>query len=209
MATSKWRRPEDARGTSHLIGPNAILQLVPLLERLGGPERVQEMMASAGLFELPDGTGMIPQEDAARLHRQLRREEPDLAPAISAEAGRRTADYILAHRIPPLAQAVLKILPPRLAAQALSGAIRRHAWTFAGSGRFRVVDPWHLEIAHNPVIQGEHGADPLCHWHAAVFARLYQVLVARDARCTETVCAAQGQGDVCRFEITSASHRTG
>lgn len=201
-ATSKWRTPEDGRALSgHLIGPNAILQLIPVIEALGGPERVEAMMARAGVFGLPDGTRMIPEGDAARLHRQLRLEEPDMAPRLAAEAGRRTADYILANRIPGPVRLVLKILPPGPSARALSHAIARHAWTFAGSGEFRVVTPWTFEIRDNPIIRGEISERCLCDWHAGVFARLYAVLVDPSATCREVDCGAKGRGHLCRFEV--------
>lgn len=183
-----------------LIGPNAILQLLPVIERLGGPERVTQMLANAGVIEIPDGQHMIAEEQAARLHRQLRIEEPVQAAALATEAGRGTADYILAHRIPRPVQLLLKLLPPDLAARLLSRAIARHAWTFAGSGKFRVIDPWTFEITRNPLIRGERSEACLCHWHVAVFQRLYQELVARHAVCLETVCAAQ-VSSVCRFKL--------
>lgn len=124
-----------------------------------------------------------------------------LLPVISREAGRATADYILAHRIPRIVQQVLKALPAGLAAPLLARAITRHAWTFVGSGRFRCRDPWTFEITDNPLIRGEHSPVPLCVWHAAVFERLYATLVARDCRCEEETCAAQGLSDNCRFRI--------
>jgi divinyl protochlorophyllide a 8-vinyl-reductase len=45
----------------------------------------------------------------------------------------------------------------------LGKAIARHAWTFAGSGRFRVVAPLVFEIADNPIVRGEVSDVPLCH----------------------------------------------
>lgn len=164
-----------------------------------GPARAAEIMARACVAP-PSGDEMIPEGEAARLHARLRREEPDRAAALAAEAGRRTADYILANRIPRAAQAILRLSPPPLAARLLARAIERHAWTFAGSGAFRAVDPWRFEITRNPLIRGETSETPLCLWHAAVFARLHVALVHRNARCEETCCAAAG-GGVCRFEV--------
>ncbi|PWJ19335.1 bacteriochlorophyll 4-vinyl reductase [Jannaschia seohaensis] len=192
---------EDVRSGPALIGPNAILQMLPVLDRLGGPERRGQILARAGIFDLPDGTRMIPETQAAQLHRTLRQEEPILAPALAGEAGRATADYILAHRIPRPAQLLLRVLPAGPSAALLSRAIARHAWTFVGSGRFRVVDPMTFEIADNPLVAGERSEGCLCHWHAAVFARLYHVLVAADATCTETSCGAHSPGHPCRFEL--------
>ena len=196
--------PEDARATAGLIGPNAILQLVPMIERLGGPERARQMLARAGVFEMPDGTAMIHERMAARLHQQLRLEEPELAPCLSAEAGRRTADYILANRIPKPVQTLLRLFPAASAARVLSGAIARHAWTFAGSGRFEVIDPWTFQIRQNPIVRGEHSQTCLCDWHASVFARLYADLVDPRCTCRETDCGAIGAGHVCRFELRTA-----
>jgi divinyl protochlorophyllide a 8-vinyl-reductase len=188
--------------TQALIGPNAILQLLPQIERIGGEARVAQMLGEAGVFEVPDGSQMIPEGDAARLHQVLRRDEPVLAPELAAAAGRGTADYILAHRIPKPAQWLLKAMPAPLAARALARAIGKHAWTFAGSGHFRAVTPWMFEIALNPIVRGEAADGPLCHWHAAVFARLYGTLVAPGCICRETACCAMPGHDACRFEIT-------
>lgn len=200
-ATSKWRTPEDAPRDAGLIGPNAILQLLPVIDHFGGPERLARLLSAASIREVPNGDAMIPEADAARLHRQLRLEEPDLAPRLAARAGRETANYILAHRIPRPVQWMLKALPKGPSARLLSRAIAQHAWTFVGSGRFYVRDPWCFEIEDNPLIRGETSTDCLCHWHVAVFERLYQSLVAPSCQCLETHCAAQGPDNICRFQL--------
>ena len=197
-ATSRWRAPEDATGA--LIGPNAILQLVPVIDRVGGPNLLARILAGAGVAELPDGQAMIPEGPVARVHRELRRVLPDQAPSLAREAGRRTADYILANRIPGPAQTVLRHLPPAPAAWALSHAIAKHAWTFVGSGRFQRVSSLRLEIEDNPVVRGESSGRPLCDWHAGVFERLYGELVDPGMVCVETDCAAVS-GRVCRFHL--------
>lgn len=194
--------PEDARATGALIGPNAILQLLPHLEARFGADGIRDMLDLAGVEKIPDGTAMIPEEEAARLHRIVRLRAPGAATELAVLAGTATADYILAHRIPGVAQAILKALPAPLAARALTAAIRKHAWTFAGSGRFAAVGPWVFEIHDNPLIRGETSDAPLCAWHAAVFERLFRVLAASDCRCVETCCGAQPGHDLCRFEIT-------
>jgi divinyl protochlorophyllide a 8-vinyl-reductase len=114
----------------------------------------------------------------------------------------RTADYILAHRIPMPVQAVLKRLPAWAAGPVLTRAIAKNAWTFAGSGRFAVVRGWPavLLIHDNPVVRGERAGAPLCHWHRGVFERLYRVLVSDRARVREVACCACG-GPACRFEV--------
>lgn len=185
-----------------LIGPNALTQLLPLLERAGGAELRETLLARAGVVELPDMLGLIDEGPVARLHQAMRAEVPDLAPGLAWEAGVRTADYILAHRIPPPVQALLKRLPAWAAGPVLSRAIARNAWTFAGSGRFEVVRGWPavLLIHDNPVVRGERAAVPLCHWHAGVFERLTRVLVSDRARAREVACCACG-APACRFEV--------
>ena len=200
-AISKWRMSEDAQASGALIGPNAILQMLPVLDRALGAEARARLLSEAGIFDLPDGTRMIPEAEAARLHQHLRQQQPLRAPTLATKAGLATGDYILAHRIPAPAQTLLRCLPAPLAARILSRAIAKHAWTFAGSGGFAVIDPWCFEIADNPIVRGEVSAGCLCHWHAAVFTRLYRRLVARQSLCVETDCCAQG-ASACRFEIT-------
>ena len=59
-ATSRWRTPEDGRGAKGagvagaggLIGPNAILQLIPPVERALGPVGLAQLVAEAGLGAL-------------------------------------------------------------------------------------------------------------------------------------------------------------
>lgn len=138
---------------------------------------------------------------AAALHRAVRVHRADAADLL-ARAGQGTAAYILAHRIPPAAKALLRWLPQAVAVQLLSRAIARNAWTFAGSGRFRIAcrSPLALELADNPMIRGEAATKPLCHWHAAVFTGLFRALVTPRARVVETACAAHG-APACRFVL--------
>jgi divinyl protochlorophyllide a 8-vinyl-reductase len=93
-------------------------------------------------------------------------------------------------------------MPARLAAPILARAVEKHAWTFCGSGEFRLVShlAGGLRDCDNPVVRGEHSETPLCHWHAAVFERLFSELCGRDWRCAETRCCAQGAA-ACRFEM--------
>ena len=75
---------------------------------------------------------------------------------------------------------MLEALPASLASRQLLSAIARHAWTFAGSGRY--------------------AAGPVCHWHAGVFETLFRTLVHPRSRARETACCAAG-APACRFEI--------
>ncbi|MDX8353773.1 bacteriochlorophyll 4-vinyl reductase [Cognatiyoonia sp. IB215182] len=193
--------PEDVHSTSGLIGPNAILQLLPVLEQAGGTRLRDQIMWAAGVFDPPSDAGLMPEAPAARIHQALREIEPEMASSLAWAAGVRTAEYIMAHRIPGLAQGLLRLLPAPLAAPLLSKAIAQHAWTFAGSGRFSVAGKLVFEIADNPIVRGEHSDRPLCHWHAAVFEKLFSELVDPRLRCEETACCAMG-APACRFELT-------
>lgn len=184
------------------IGPNAVLQLADVVRQRRGEALLNSLLHGAGLGALPSPSGMIPEGDAARLHQYLRQALPNLASDWTAEAGVRTGHYILAHRIPRAAQAVLRTLPPALAAPLLAKAIARHAWTFAGSGQFEALNPWRFAIHDNPVVRGETSQTCLCHWHSAVFETLYTALVSPRCRCGEVQCCAQPNQSACVFSIT-------
>lgn len=142
----------------------------------------------------------MPEGPAARVHQALRRIEPEMAPNLSWAAGVGTGRYILQHRIPHAAQRVLRWLPASLSGALLGRAIARHAWTFVGSGGFRIAGPLTFEIADNPIVRGETSDHPICHWHCAVFQTLFADLVSPDLRCEETACCAMG-APACRFVL--------
>jgi len=187
------------------IGPNAITRLAEVLPALVGSSATQRLFEHAGLatYLATPPEQMVDEAEVTRLHRTLR---ADFGPALAAEAARqagsRTADYLLAHRIPKPVQALLKALPAPLAARVLLAAIRRHAWTFAGSGSFTAVagQPVVLTIRHNPLCKGLSADAPACDFYAAVFERLFRVLVHAGATVAETACEACGDAE-CRFEL--------
>ncbi len=187
------------------IGPNAIIRVAEALERRVGRRLTAELFALAGIaahLERPP-TAMVDEADARRLHGLLRSELGEqLGTAVAREAGVATADYLLAHRIPKPVQALLRALPAPLACRVLLAAISRHAWTFAGSGRFeaRAGRPALLTIRANPLCRGQRSDHPVCDYYAATFERLFRVLVHRDTRVTELTCEARGD-DACRFEL--------
>ncbi|MGY6547601.1 MAG: bacteriochlorophyll 4-vinyl reductase [Roseinatronobacter sp.] len=184
------------------IGPNAVLQHLPVLDAaIGAPLRAALLFRAGVDVPRPDA-GMLPEDEVARLHHAVRLFLPDRAPAIQRAAGLATGDYILANRIPRPAQALIRTLPGWAAARLLALAIARHSWTFAGSGQFRIVShsPLTFEITANPLAQGP-AAGPVCDWHAAVFERLFTRLVWPRAHVREIACAAQGAPS-CSFEIT-------
>lgn len=175
------------------IGPNAVLQHLPVLDAIIGERLRHALLYRAGVEEPPAESGMLAEEDVARLHHAVRLYLPSHAHEIQRKAGVATGDYILANRIPAVAQQVIRALPAAFGARLLTLAIAKHAWTFAGSGRFRVLGytPLRLEIAGNPLAIGP-ASGPICAWHAAVFERLYAHLVWPDVRVTEESCVASG-----------------
>lgn len=195
------------------IGPNAIVQLAHALRSADGDAAVRRLFGQAGLDRylqrFPDR--MVDEEEVIRLHHALARQLPPVdAARVARDAGLRTGDYLLAHRIPVPVRRLLPALPATLAARLLLQAIGRHAWTFAGSGRFSAAPlpaptllggRWRLEIADNPLCRGlAPRARPACDYYAATFERLFVALVHRRARVVETACEARGD-PACRFEV--------
>jgi divinyl protochlorophyllide a 8-vinyl-reductase len=186
--------------TAHRIGPNAIIQVAEALRALHGEGAAQRVFGAAGLSGLLDRPPerMTDERLVAALHRTLHRLLPqEEAAEVAAEAGLRTADYLLARRIPRPAQWLLRALPAPLAARLLLAAIARNAWTFAGSGHVFTTPgtPAVIEIEDNPVATGP------CHYHLAVFTRLFRTLVHPRAEVRETLCCAKGAA-ACRFAIS-------
>ncbi len=187
------------RGGAPFVGPNAVTRLAEALRDGCGEAAARSVFARAGLGHMlsEPPVEMVDQQAVAGLYRALFRELPlDAATAAAAEAGRRTANYILAHRIPRAVRMTLKALPASLAGPLLLRAIARNAWTFAGSGGFRAQfgSPSVVEITDNPI------AMPGCAWHVAVFEGLFRALVASHSTVRHPRCCHSGAA-ACRFEI--------
>jgi divinyl protochlorophyllide a 8-vinyl-reductase len=193
-----------------LIGPNAITRLAAALPRHVGSAATHALFRSAGLEHhlLAPPQRMVDEAEVRALHIALRREfGPEVAATAARDAGRLTAEYLLGHRIPRLVQALLRALPAGLAARVLLATMRRHGWTFAGSGRVsigvRSIEgrgvPW-LAIRDNPLCRGLVLPGPGCDYYAATLQTLFRTLVHPDARAIETSCEAAG-GAECRFEF--------
>lgn len=199
------------KGASHRhpgrIGPNAILRIIEAL----GPDsalarEVLERAQLVGYLTNPP-TAMVEEQEVRALHQALRETlGGEGARAVGRQGGHRTADYLLANRIPHLAQTLLKSLPAPLAGRLLLKAIARNAWTFAGNGLFNYEPgrPHRLRIAGCAICGDARSNGPLCDYYAATFERLFQVLVSARSRVIEIQCQAQGH-PACSFEIHSGS----
>ena len=152
--------PDTATATG-TIGPNAVIQLI-------GPLRDAQLaecvFAAAGAADwLP--TRHPPWSTSGASRACIVRCGTLLAgrgTPLLAEAGRLTADYIIANRIPRAARGVLQRLPAPVACRLLVAAIRAHAWTFAGSARFRGTcrNADCLHVDWQPALRGRAGAVP-------------------------------------------------
>jgi len=179
------------------IGPNAILQLVAALRERDGEGAVAAVLHRAGLEDrmARPVEGLVPVAEVRALHAALQEVVgPATACRLAAEAGRRTAAYLLAHRIPRLFQRLLARLPARLRRPLLLAAIGRHAWTFTGGGRFALLggSPPRLSIEPCPLCPAT-GRDGLgCVYYAATFEALLRDLVDPGTRVEPTACGATG-----------------
>jgi len=187
------------------IGPNAITRLAEVLPGFVGRQETRQLFAKAGLLGYLHAPpqGMVDEAEVTRLHQVLRATLGGaVATQVARSAGLRTADYLLAHRIPTPVQVLLRRLPAPLAARMLLRAIGRHSWTFGGSGVFtaRAGQPVVLTLRDNPLCKGLCTQAPACDFYAATFERLFRVLVHPRARVSETACEACGD-PACRFEV--------
>jgi divinyl protochlorophyllide a 8-vinyl-reductase len=162
-----------------LVGPNAVIQLAAALADF--PDLASAVFARGGYLGLlaAPPREMIDQSIPAALFAALYAELP-LAQAgqVAHRAGWLTGQYILAHRIPRLAQKVLHLLPARLGAQMLLRAIQRHAWTFAGTGICQIGRGdgagvlGQISLLQNPMPM------PESLWHQGVFAALFTAIIS-------------------------------
>ncbi|MBK8211246.1 MAG: bacteriochlorophyll 4-vinyl reductase [Rhodospirillales bacterium] len=170
-----------------------------------GPAATRRLFSACGLAGYLDAAPehMVDEREVAALHAVIAAElDPETARIVSWSAGARTGDYLLARRIPQAAQRLLRVLPSRLASRFLLAAVQRNAWTFVGSGDFRVTSgvPVRITISGCPICRDVAAGAPRCGYFAATFQRLYRTLVHPKAEVREIACTA-GETRRCEFEI--------
>lgn len=192
------RRPQAAQAE---IGPNSVLQTLEALREYAGDAGPALLAARTGLpGSWPDG--MIPELWFVRVVHELRAMlDVSDAETVLRRSGTRTGEYVTRNRIPGSIRSTLRILPPRWAVPLLLWAFRRHAWTFAGSGDFRIEGsyPGTLVLERPPTCREAGGPERSCGYYEAAFEALLQ-LAAPGVRVTETECCAGGY-PACRFRI--------
>jgi divinyl protochlorophyllide a 8-vinyl-reductase len=174
------------------IGPNAILQVLDVLGDTLDRQALQGFLAQAGLTHhlTNPPQNMVDEREVVRLHRAVRSALPGAAgEAVLRHAGVRTARYLLAHRIPTLAQRLLTLLPSRLASRFLLVAISKHAWTFAGSGAFTFEPgkPAQMKLTDCPACEEVYGKDEPCTYYEATLQGLFAALVHPGASVTSLI----------------------
>lgn len=186
------------------IGPNAVTRTLDAVEGARGAPFARALADASGLPErLPDG--MVPEALFRRLlvtlHDRLGEER---ALDLLEEAGEATGRYVLQHRIPRIARLLLRLLPARLSLPLLLSACARHAWTFAGRGRFTwgstPKGAW-IELEESPTCRGRRQRRPAGTFYRGAFVALTTALVDRDTEVEEVECAARG-APRCRFTLT-------
>jgi divinyl protochlorophyllide a 8-vinyl-reductase len=190
-----------AAGDEPRIGPNAVIQTMRALAELEDPKVVDTVRRAAALPDpLPEG--MIPERWFVRLVDVIRAQLPaPHADAVLQRSGKYTADYVRAHRIPRPVQVTLQFLPQRLAVPLLLSAFSRHAWTFAGSGQFRVEGryPGTIVLEHGPTCRSHPSTDHSGAYYEAAFEGLLR-LAAPHVHVTEEACEARG-ATACRSRL--------
>lgn len=189
------------------IGPNAIIQTTAALRARVGDARAGRLLARAtgrSLSEMPEE--MVDEDEVNQFARTLYASlDPQLFHAVLSQAGRRTADYLMANRIPKAAQLLMRVLPGALALRVLLAGITRHTWTFAGSATVRVArtadGTTRLVMQHCPMCRGLRTAEPICHFYAATLEQLMLRLVSARAVVVEASCEATG-AESCSFRLS-------
>lgn len=199
-STFQQSRPETSEPR---IGPNAVLQSWRALDELEDATTAARVRARAGLAEtLPDG--MIPEAWFLRVIDALRGElDADRAERVLRRAGMYTAVYVANRRIPATVRTILGVLPARVAIPILFTAFRKHAWTFAGAGRFSAEGdyPGTLVLDGAPTCRERRRGDRMSGaYYEAAFEGLLRIASA-NVHVREVACQAAG-APRCRFQVT-------
>jgi len=185
MVTTVLQAPSTiapVTGAPARIGPNAVVQSMRALAELEPATTVAAVRARADLPS-PLPPGMIPEAWFVRIVDAIRRElPPERAERVLERAGAYTAAYVATHRIPAPIRRIFAVLPARAAIPLLLRAFRRHAWTFAGAGRFTTEGeyPATLVLEGAPTCRDRHHGEAMGGtYYAAAFEGLLRLASSR------------------------------
>lgn len=191
-------RPPRSAG---FMSANLVLPLYDVLGDHSGPKTRDEIFGEAGLRYLPGPEDPVRERQVCAVHQGVRLHFPETSKEIFEEAAMIAADIVAEYRIPASGKAMLRKMPWPLSTWMLVRSAQQNAWTFGGSGLFKANTTAQVELRGNPSIKGASAEDPLCHFHRALFQRLFRTLVHPRMTCVEHSCEASG-GDCCRFELS-------
>lgn len=183
------------------IGPNAILRLIEAVEAQEGAAAAAELLNQAGLSyhrnQLPQD--MVDEKEVASLHTALSVRFPrPHAIMLAHRAGVATAEYLLANRIPRMAQPIIKLLPTSLGLKTLVKSMAGHAWTFAGSAEFAhdAKLPGRLSLSGGLYETSPTTAETMTTFYTATFQTLFDALMRSSIRVTPKI-----DGTTCIFAL--------
>jgi divinyl protochlorophyllide a 8-vinyl-reductase len=194
------------RAQASRIGPNTIIDLAHVLRNRYGEDLAGSLLFDSTGYALTALPGaMVDEREAQTFVRLVMTQLGErTGTRVLHEAGHRTAEYLMTHRIPKATLWVMRALPARAGLSLLLKAVQANAWTFVGSGELSVQS--HARGAdltfHACAMCRDLRSDrPVCDFYAGTFEHLVRTLVAPRARVMEVECQAQG-GHCCRFEVT-------
>lgn len=198
-------RRRHAPASQGVIGPNIVIRTAESLTDTVGSELCAKVFGDAGLgrhLSHPPER-MVSESEVAALYRALLAVVgEERACAVALRAGHLTGNYLLAHRIPRSAQRAIACLPRRIGAALLLGAIARHAWTFAGSGRFSYA--WApglvLRIEDSPLCADARTSAPVRQFYAGAFERVLSAMLGQTLRVSEAPRPGPARAD-CSFQV--------
>lgn len=191
-------RPPRSAG---FMSANMVLPLYDVLGEYKGTRARDEIFSEAGIRYLPGPEDPVRERQVNLVHQGIRQRFPAQSKEIFSEAALIAADVVAEYRIPASGKTMLRKLPWPLATWMLVRSAHQHAWTFGGSGQFKANTTAKMDLIGNPSIRGAQSDKPLCHFHAALFQRLFRTLVHPRMICVEHKCEAAGD-DCCRFELS-------
>lgn len=188
------------------MGPNAIIQTVLALHDRFGEPQARTLLVQSGQSQW---AAHLPEEmiDEAAFHTLVQALVAQVGAEQTAQilhdAGQRTADYLLAHRIPRFFQRLVRMLPRRVGLWLLLQAITQHAWTFVGSGQFR------FRVSQQPTLQLRityPSVPVVASFYGGTFTRLIHALI--DQRAMVSASTSQDTGSIdCLYTLNLSSRQ--